>query len=58
LVNSAYNYRGGLSAWNDVGRLMRTLPAAVVHLYFIVTCALYVGGLFVVLAYSRTARRR
>jgi hypothetical protein len=38
LVNSAYNYSGGLrGSFNDVGVLLRDLNPVAVHLYFAIT---------------------
>jgi hypothetical protein len=45
LINSAYNYLGGLSHNNDVGFLLRVLPSTGVHVYFVGTLLLYVIGL-------------
>ena len=56
LVNSAYNYRGGLRGPNDVGKLLESLPPTFVHAYFWITIGLYLVGLFVVFKWSRTAR--
>ncbi len=57
LANSLYNYAGGLrNGTNDVGRLLRLLPAGPVHAYFIVTLTLYVVGL--VTLFRRGGRAR
>ncbi|HET7377247.1 MAG TPA: hypothetical protein VFK30_11095 [Anaerolineae bacterium] len=45
LINSAYNYLGGLSRHNDVHFLLSSLPSLWVHLYFITTLLLYLIGL-------------
>lgn len=47
LVNSLYNYQGGLwRPYNDVARLLAALPDPVVHGYFIGTLLLYGIGLW------------
>jgi hypothetical protein len=47
LVNSAYNYCGGLAGHlNDVGKLLRDLNPVAVHLYFVLTLLLYAWGLY------------
>jgi hypothetical protein len=51
LVNSAYNYWGGLRGGsNDIGRLLIALPPTAVHAYMIGTIILYILGLLVVVA--------
>jgi hypothetical protein len=55
-INSIYNYWGGLSSMNDVGRLLLALPAPIVHLYFILTLLGYLVGIVVVFRISPTAR--
>jgi hypothetical protein len=46
LVNSAYNYSGGLrGSFNDVGELLWVLNPIAVHLYFAVTLVFYAWGL-------------
>jgi hypothetical protein len=49
LINSAYNYLGGLSRDNDVNYLLNNLPSMWVHVYFIVTLLIYLIGLIIVL---------
>ena len=56
LVNSLYNYRGGLRGPNDVGKLLDLLPENIVHGYFWLTISLYIVGLIVVFSMSRTIR--
>jgi hypothetical protein len=56
LINSAYNYWGGLSSRNDVGNLLAELPDPVVHVYFIGTLLCYVIGLVIVFRTSATTR--
>jgi hypothetical protein len=47
LVNSAYNYFGGLrGSFDDVGELLRVLNPVAVHLYFAVTLVLYAWGIY------------
>jgi hypothetical protein len=47
LVNSAYNYFGGLrGSFNDVGVLLWVLNPVAVHVYFPVTLVLYTWGLY------------
>jgi hypothetical protein len=53
LINSIYNYWGGLSSMNDVGKLLVSLPEPVVHLYFILTLLGYLVGMVVVFRSSR-----
>ncbi len=55
-INSIYNYWGGLSSMNDIGKLLLVLPANIVHLYFILTLLGYLVGLVIVLRSSPTAR--
>ncbi len=49
LINSAYNYLGGLIRSNDVSYLLNNLPATLVHVYFIFTLLIYLLGLIIVL---------
>ena len=56
LVNSIYNYWGGLRGPNDVGKLLENLPPIFVHAYFWFTIGLYLVGLVLVFKGSRTAR--
>jgi hypothetical protein len=58
LINSAYNYLGGLSGPNDVGQLLAILPNSPVHLYFIGTLSIYLVGLVRVFRSSATAKAR
>jgi hypothetical protein len=53
LVNSTYNYRGGLRSNNDVGWLLQRISPAVVHGYFWLTIAVYAVGLILVFTVSR-----
>ena len=47
LVNSAYNYSGGLrGSYNDVGVLLHDLNPVAVHLYFAITLVFYAWGLY------------
>ncbi len=47
LVNSAYNYFGGLcSSFDDVGELLGVLNPVAVHLYFTVTLVFYAWGVY------------
>jgi hypothetical protein len=56
LVNSAYNYWGGLRGPNDVGKLFETMNPAMVHGYFWLTIGVYLAGLFLTFTESRMAR--
>ena len=56
LVNSYYNYSGGFQSMNDVGKLLRDLPAGIVHWYFITTLSLYLVGIVIVFSLSRTTQ--
>jgi len=56
LVNSYYNYTGGLRGPNDVGKLFKMLPEGIVHGYFWLTISTYLVGLVIVFSLSRTAR--
>ena len=56
LINSFYNYRGGLRGPNDVGRLLELLPEGIVHGYFWLTISTYLVGLVIIFSMSRTAR--
>jgi len=56
LVNSCYNYWGGLRGPNDVGKLLAWLPPMVVHGYFWLTLGMYLVGLVLVFTRSRMAR--
>jgi hypothetical protein len=58
LVNSLYNYVGGLFRENDVGRLLKILLGAPVHLYFLATLGGYAIGLIAVFRRGRTACAR
>lgn len=55
LVDSVWNYWGGLIHSGDVFRLLRFLPAAAVHTWFAVAFVMYVAGLTA--AYSARSRR-
>jgi hypothetical protein len=47
LVNSAYNYSGGLAgSFNDVGELLYELNPVAVHLYFVITLLFYAWGIY------------
>jgi hypothetical protein len=47
LVNSAYNYFGGLAGgFKDIGRLLLELNPVAVHLYFALTLLFYVWGVY------------
>ena len=47
LVNSAYNYFGGLAGrFNDVGELLGVLDPIAVHLYFALTLLFYAWGIY------------
>ena len=47
LVNSAYNYSGGLAgSFNDVGELLGVLDPIAVHLYFALTLLSYAWGVY------------
>jgi len=52
LINSAYNYLGGLFRSNDVSYLLNNLPSMLVHVYFIFTLLIYLLGLIIVLRSS------
>jgi hypothetical protein len=52
LINSAYNYLGGLFRSNDVSYLLDNLPSTLVHVYFIFTLLIYLIGLIIVLRSS------
>ena len=54
LINSAYNYLGGLRSDNDVGHLLDVLPPWVVHTYFIVSMLFYLAGIIVTFRFSRS----
>jgi hypothetical protein len=56
LINSAYNYRGGLRSTNDVGWLLQQMPPMAVHAYFWITMFTYLIGLILVFTVSRMAR--
>jgi hypothetical protein len=56
LVNSAYNYEGGLGSNNDVGWLLKRIPPGIVHTYFWFTILAYAVGLILVFTISRMAR--
>ena len=56
LVNSLFNYLGGLRGPNDVGWLLTRMSPPLVHGYFWATMGLYLIGLVLVLTMSRTAR--
>lgn len=56
LVNSTFNYWGGLRGPNDVGVLLLEMRPAVVHGYFWLTIGLYLVGLTLVFTVSRTTR--
>ncbi len=61
LVNSFYNYWGRENGQNDVARLFGDLPGGVIHGYFVITLALYLGGLLFLFWQSnqmRAYRRR
>lgn len=46
LVNSAYNYFGGLAgSFNDVGKLLYQLNPVAVHSYFAITLLFYAWGI-------------
>jgi hypothetical protein len=55
MVNSYYNYSGGLRGPNDVGKLFTMLPEGIVHGYFWLTIGAYATGLVIVFSLSRTA---
>ena len=47
LVNSAYNYFGGMAgSLNDVGELLWELNPVAVHLYFALTLLFYIWGVY------------
>jgi hypothetical protein len=56
-INSIYNYWGGLSSMNDVGKLLLALPTPIVHFYFILTLLGYLIGLILVLRASPTTHK-
>ena len=56
LVNSVYNYRGGLDGPNDVGKLLESITPIFVHAYFWFTLSIYLVGLVFVFNRSRTVR--
>jgi hypothetical protein len=56
LINSAYNYRGGLRSNNDVGWLFKQISPGIVHGYFWLTMLAYFGGLILVFTVSEMAR--
>ena len=56
LINSVYNYWGGLRGPNDVGKLLESLSPGFVHAYFWFTIGFYLVGLVLVFKWSRTAR--
>jgi hypothetical protein len=53
--NSLYNYLGGLTRMNDVGKLFQELPDGIVHAYFISTLLIYLLGIVIVFKSSKTA---
>lgn len=46
LINSAYNYFGGIRSTNDIGFLLQTCNPIVIHAYFSLTLAIYSWGLW------------
>jgi hypothetical protein len=54
-VNSLYNYWGGLTKMNDVGKLFRVFPNSIIHAYFISTLLIYLLGIIIVFKNSKTA---
>jgi len=56
LVNSSFNYQGGLHRTNDVGWLLNHMSPMVVHGYFWCTLASYIIGLILVFTASRMTR--
>jgi len=55
-ANSLYNYRGRLSSLNDVNKILQVLPEGLVRGYFLFTLWIYLIGIFLVFAFSNTAR--
>lgn len=47
LINSAYNYFGGIRNGNDIGFLLQALNPIMIHTYFGLTLAGYTAGLWV-----------
>ena len=56
LANSLYNYLGYRGS-NDVGKLLRLLPTYVVHLWFLVSLAVYAVGIWGAFRLSRVGTR-
>lgn len=57
LVNSAYNYWGGLrGSENDVGKMLVTMQPHLVHGYFLLTITVYLAGLYVAVRRSNMTR--
>ncbi|MDO8617430.1 MAG: M50 family metallopeptidase [Candidatus Uhrbacteria bacterium] len=44
-INSAYKYADSFIGSGDVNHIMTEIPKAVVHVYFMLTLLLYIGGL-------------
>jgi hypothetical protein len=58
LVNSAYNYGGGLRGDGDIATLVQIVPPMAVHTYFVLTLLIYCVGLAYALGiWSWVARR-
>lgn len=58
LINSAYNYWGGLrGSNNDVGKLLAAMQPPLVHGYFWLTIAAYGIGIFLAFSRSKMARQ-
>ena len=57
LINSAYNYLGGLKSENDIGRLLIALTPWIVHTYFICTCCMYAVGIILIFRQARSVQQ-
>jgi hypothetical protein len=46
LINSGFNYFGGIRSTNDIGFLLQTTNPLLIHIYFGLTMVIYLGGLW------------
>jgi len=54
LGNSLYNYWGGITGMNDVGKLFLISSSKITHQYFILTILIYLLGIVIVYKNSKT----
>ncbi|MFO8036692.1 MAG: hypothetical protein R6U57_08740 [Anaerolineales bacterium] len=54
LINSAYNYFGGIRNGNDIGFLLQALNPIAIHAYFGLTLAVYAVGFWLCLRKRKT----